>query len=266
MFNKFAPAILAASVAALASPAFSGGFIAPVTETPVVPPVAAPAPVSDWAGAYAGVGLGYVFGGDDEVGIDGYDEGDYYAGDEPDVRTNNITNLEISGAVLDARLGYRWQRNKFVFGPELSVDGGSVDDSWSRISPNSTPLPGEPLEDRASIESSMKYSVNLAFKTGYLVRPDTMIYGSAGFVHGKFDYEIALNDNSASDDYTANGYTIGLGVEHKINERISVFGEYNYRNYGKTDVVFDDLPGGGQLVTRGTPEHSIVKMGVNFSF
>ena len=264
----FARMSFCASTVALitgAGSAVAGGYIAPLAETPVLPVVAAPAADTGWAGGYAGVGLGYVFGGDDELGLDVFDENDYYAGDPADARAIGIDNLKLSGAVADVRLGYRWQRDRLVFGPELSIDGGSVDDSWSTEVENPFPLPGEPLVDTATIETSMKYSLNLNFKTGYLVRPDTMVYGSAGVVRGKFDYTLAYNEDSVTEDYSATGYSVGFGVERKITDRLSVFGEYNYRNYGKTDVVFD-AGSEGQVVTRGTPEHSIVKLGVNFSF
>ena len=60
--------LIAASVAALlsVSAAHAGGFTAPVVE--IEPPlVVTPAP-SDWQGAYAGITLGYAFGGDDDIG------------------------------------------------------------------------------------------------------------------------------------------------------------------------------------------------------
>lgn len=248
---------LVAAATMVAPSAFAGGYVSPVEPAPIVAP--AVQTTSSWVGAYAGLGLGYAFGGDDRVGVRFYEDGEIID------RADDLTNLKIKGWAADARLGYRWQRGNMVFGPELSIDGGSIDDSHTELTENTVPLPGEPLMDRQTIESSMNYAATLALKAGYLVRPDTMVYGSAGYSRGDFDYKIAINDSSVTEGFDADGYSVGLGVEHKINDRMSVFGEYNYRNYGKTDVALYS-EGGESLVTRATPEHSMIKMGVNFSF
>ena len=54
---------------------------------------------------------------------------------------------------------------------------------------------------------------------------------------------------------------LGLGVERKLTDRMSVTGEYEYANFGSTDVEL--APG---VVSVATPEHSNVKLGLNFSF
>lgn len=245
MFNKFAPAILAASVAALASPAFSGGFIAPVTETPVVPPVAAPAPVSDWSGAYAGLSAGYVFGSDDRVGIS----------DSTDTLLTSPDSVDISGATYGLHAGYRWQREvsgrQVVFGPELAFEGSSADDSFTT---NGTEASNE-----------MKKLLSLRFKTGVLnAAQNTLFYGSVGISRGEFDYQVdgaPFAPMDYSDTFRANAWSVGLGVERKVTERMSVFGEWEYRDFGKTTLT--DAAG---YHTEATPEHHSLKLGVNFSF
>ncbi|PHQ67705.1 MAG: autotransporter outer membrane beta-barrel domain-containing protein [Paracoccus sp.] len=252
MFKKFTPAILAASVAALASPAFSGGFIAPVTETPVVPPVAAPAPVSDWSGAYLGGSIGYAFGSDDRVGYDLLEDGELIGS------VADVAEVDVKGVNAGLHAGYRWQRDSWVFGPELWVEGGSID-----ASDDITVGDDEGIAV-GRVESSVNYIVGLQMKTGYVINPQTMVYGTAGFVYGDFDYTTAGPDGSATENFDANGYSVGLGVERKLNERTSIFAEWQYRNFGKTDVTFTDDD--TALVTRATPEHHNIKLGVNFSF
>ena len=239
-----------AGSALAATGAVAGGYIAPVTDVPIVPAAPMPAPVSDWAGGYAGVSLGYSFSGEDEVGFE------FYSGDSILSRETDVTNEKLKGVTGDIHAGYRWQRNNWVFGPELAIEGGSVDAS------NDFTLLGGP----ASLESSIKYVATLAFKTGYLVNPQTMVYGTGGFVHGKFDYELAAPGYNQKESYTANGFTLGLGVERKVNERMSVFAEYQYRDFGRTDVTFSSDDGDTSALTIATPEHQNIKVGVNFSF
>lgn len=239
-------ALATAAILAIAGSASAGGYIAPVTPTPDVPPVAAP--VANWAGAYGGVSLGYSGGGDDEVGVEVFEDG------VPVGIATGLTNLKIKGVTADIHGGYRWQRGAWVFGPELALEGGSVDAEET--------VSGSGIAVR--FKSEVNYLATLTMKTGYLMNPQTMVYGTAGVSHGDFDYTLSNRSSSASEGYTATGYVLGLGVERMMNDRMSVFAEWQYRNYGTSDVTFTE--GSDSVVTVGTPEHHNVKVGVNFSF
>ncbi|MCF3974302.1 outer membrane protein [Paracoccus salsus] len=230
----------------------AGGYIAPTTESPLIPPVAVPVPASDWAGAYLGGSIGYAFGSDDTVGYDFLEAGELVGS------VSDVAQVDVKGVNAGLHAGYRWQRNSWVFGPELWVEAGSIDatDSFSFDDDGET-ITG-------TVESSVNYIVGLQMKTGYVVNPETLVYGTAGLVYGDFDYTTAGPDGSSTQGYDANGYSVGLGVERKLNARTSVFAEWQYRNFGKTDVSFPD--GADSLVTRATPEHHNIKLGVNFAF
>lgn len=243
-----------------ASGALAGGYIAPVAETVVVAPAeVAPteiASVSDWAGGYAGGSIGYAFGADDEVGIDQYEE-DVLAG-----RVTDLTDLKVKGLNAGVHAGYRWQRANWVFGPELTIEAGDISDEKS----GSGIVDGDFVT--LGFESKVNHILGLQMKTGYLVNPQTLVYGSAGYVRGDFDYILSATINgeggSVTESYTADGYSLGLGFERKLRDNLSVFAEWQYRNFGKTDVTFAD--GTDAILTRATPEHHNVKIGVNFSF
>ncbi|MFD2440854.1 outer membrane protein [Paracoccus kondratievae] len=180
---------LAASLAALLSlgttlTATAGGFIAPVVE-PVVAPVVEAQPVGDWAGAYAGLTLGYAFSGDDEVGVNGV----------------SPNTLELSGANAGIRLGYRWQRDRWVIGPELGFEGGNISDDF--------------LTDGYDAESKIKNVLALRLKTGYVLDNDILVYGIAGVARAKVDYSVTGNGADIRDEYTKTGYIVGLGAEKR---------------------------------------------------
>jgi outer membrane immunogenic protein len=107
-----------------AGAASAGGAVVPIIEAAPAP-VSAIAPVMPWQGAYAGASLGYSFGSNDEVGLQASDD-DGLLG-----RATDIVNVKIGGVTGAVHAGYRWQRNNWVFGPSLSIEGGSVDDSES---------------------------------------------------------------------------------------------------------------------------------------
>ena len=50
-----------------------------------------------------------------------------------------------------------------------------------------------------------------------------------------------------------------------MRDNLSVFAEWQYRNFGKSEVTYD-LGDGDAVLTRSTPEHHNIKVGVNFSF
>jgi len=221
---QFIAAAAAATVFTI-SAAHAGGYIAPVIE---VEPLVTAAP--SWQGAYVGATLGYAFGGDDRIG------------NRPPGA--DLGKAELSGANLGLRLGYAWQRDRWVYGPELGITGGSIKDSFDTVD--------------GRFESKANHMLALRLKAGYLVQDDTLLYGIAGWQRGDFTYD----DLGTDVDYDADGYVIGLGVEKRLSERWSVTGEYEYANFGRTDVTLP-VSGGASVAT---PEHSNVKLGVNYRF
>ena len=224
--------ILAAGAAVFAaSAANAGGFIAPVTE--VEPSVVAAPVAAAWQGAYVGGALGYAFGGDDDIG---QEVGGRQIGD--------LGTAELGGLNLTLRAGYRWQRDRWVIGPELSYMMGDIKDEFD-------------LAGGGTFESKVDNVLALKLKTGYLVNPETLVYGIAGWQKGNFTY-----DNNGNDiDYDADGYVVGLGAERRVSDRMSVTAEYEYSNFGETHVEI--APG---ITSAATPEFSNVKVGLNFKF
>lgn len=241
--------------AALSAPAaFAGGYAAPVEPGPVILPEAET--VTPWGGGYVGGSIASVFGGDDEVGLE------TYAAGSP-VRTNNgIADLPVSGANFGLRAGYRWQRGNWVFGPELAYEKSSAEHR------------AEAVIGSAYIESAIDSLLTLRMKTGYLARENTIVYGSLGVVRGDFEYSSNLRGVDSTNtyiqgpdqtvDYSKTGYTVGLGVERKLSERLSMTGEWNYNHFGRTDVLFGTTDAGA--VTVATPSHHNISVGLNFGF
>lgn len=229
-------AFLASTLILGAAAAQAGGFVAPVVETePAAPVVIAPV-AGAWQGGYGGLTLGYAFKGEDRVGLTA---GDDYLGD--------IGDLDLKGANAGLRAGYRWQRNNWVFGPEIGVEGGNIESDVSGVSADG--FVGE-------MDAKVNHMVALRFKTGYAVRPDMLVYGIAGVGRIDVDYDL----NGEEQNLSETGYILGMGVEKQINDKWSVTGEYEYANFGKTDLTY-----AGQ-VTEATPKYNNVKLGVNFRF
>ncbi len=215
----------------------AGGYTPPVDDGGVVVPITqAPA---DWQGAYGGVTLGYAFAGDDDVGV------------RTPTGFGTPDDLTLSGANAGLRIGYRWQRDRWVFGPELGFEGGDVSDDFST--------------DGYDAKSKIKNVLALRVKTGYVMDNDMLVYGIAGIARAKVDYKTEGTGDygtiGVNDDYSKTGYIVGLGVEKMLNERMSLTGEYEYANFGKE--TRNDGAGGS---TQATPDYHNLKLGLNFRF
>ncbi|WP_347266936.1 outer membrane beta-barrel protein [Paracoccus sp. (in: a-proteobacteria)] len=215
----------------------AGGFAAPVVE-PVVAPIIE-APVMNWQGGYIGATLGYGFGGDDVVGIT-----DITA--TPNVYRGDIGDLGGDGVNAGIRAGYTLQRDRWVFGPELGFEMTNI-----KGETNGT-IGVVPME----AETRIKNVLALRLKAGYLVQPDMLVYGIAGWARADVDYEVAGNNL----DFKKDGYVVGLGVEKRLSDRMSVTGEYEYANFGKETLSTD------MFSTEATPVYNNVKVGLNFRF
>lgn len=223
--------------------AVAGGYIAPIVETPVIIAAQGPQTVArNWEGLYVGGALGYATGADDRVGVTPPGGG----------RVSSLGSLDVQGVTYALHAGYRWQREvkgrQVVTGPELAYEGSSADDSFSRRGENAS--------------SELKRLLSLRWKTGMLNRAgDTLFYGTVGFARGKFDYSVEAAGMAYKGDFNDNAWTAGLGIERRLNERVSVFGEWEFRQFGKTTLR--DTTG---YETRATPEHHHIRVGANIRF
>lgn len=222
--------LLGLGLSAVALPAFAGGPVVPAPE-----PVVAPAPAS-FAGAYAGADLGYAFGGQDRVGANPIDR--------------DVGEIELGGALLSLHGGYRWQQpgSRVVYGVEAMATAADVDDEVS--------------EDGFDSSADLKWTASLRGTLGYAVRPDTLVYGFAGYTVGKADYTVRGAGDAVNEDLDLDGYVVGLGMERMITDKWSVRGEYEYTNFGKEEVRSD----AGTFTTSATPDYHTLRVGVNYRF
>lgn len=217
-------------------------------ETVMVEPVVTAPALPSWAGFYLGGNVGYAFNGSERVG--------HRDATGAFVRRNAGT-LDYEGVNYGLRLGWRGQRpmanRSFVYGIELGVDGGDISDSFSTA------------DYDASVD--MNHVLGIRAKSGVTnQRGDTLFYGVLGYVHGDFDKAVkskATGGNAIDLDrsFSSDGYAVGLGIEHMINERWSVNAEWEYLEFG-SKRLFDD----NDHSTRATPKYHNIQLGVNLRF
>ncbi|MCP4934976.1 MAG: porin family protein [bacterium] len=111
-----------------------------------------------------------------------------------------------------------------------------------------------------------KYSWNVGGRFGYLVRPNTMIYGLVGYTRGKFHQNFGFNgtvgasaltsSTNSSRDLTFHGITLGAGLERRLANNLFIRGEYRYTDFRKkstsdrSDIVLNG-PNGYSVTSDG---------------
>jgi outer membrane immunogenic protein len=169
---------------------------------------------------YAGITLGYGAAGDDRVGLN------------PPGLT--IGTLDNSGPVAGAMAGLGGQVRGLDYGFE--VEGLFADVADATASGG--------IAARSRMTGSLALRARLGIPLG-----DATIFATAGPTLGRFDYAVSGGGIAIDESFTRLGYSLGLGWERPLSERLSLRGDYIYSNFG-TEVLTDSVSG---AATRATP-------------
>ncbi|MGN6776978.1 outer membrane protein [Rhizobium sp.] len=202
--------------------------------TPPQAPIEA-APVFSWTGFYVGVNAGGGFGGSDDVGFHSF--GNYLG---------RYGKLEGSGFLGGGQIGYNYQFDpNWVVGLEADFQGADISDSFR----NGT----------ASASSKIDWYGTVRPRIGYAY-DNTLFYGTGGLAYGHVDYKGALAGVSFDDDKTKTGWTIGAGVEHAFTDHVTAKLEYQYVDFGSSNM------GGDALNSKASLDFHAVRVGLNYKF
>jgi opacity protein-like surface antigen len=200
--TKFTLPTAAVLLAAMASTAFAGGYVAPVVEAPVYAPVVR---AHDWSGAYAGFKAGQSSGAWD------YDSG-------------ALTGDIDAGTALGLFAGYNLQSGNLVYGVEVGI---TKHDASLPIAPTATfdnfyEIKGRVgyAMDRFMVYGTLGYTSGGVSYSGTSYDLSGMTYGiGAEFmvtdrIFAGLEYQRAnlVGTYLASDDVSANLDTVALRV------------------------------------------------------
>lgn len=209
----------------LFSAAFAGG---PVTESPA--PVADAATV-DWSGYYAGISVGRPTGDT--------------TWDLPPLALSLVPD-NWGGTLPALNVGRDWQRGRLTFGAAFSLSSGELtaapqsDVFFSCFQCNTIVSDLLTLRGRAGLATGRM----LYFATGGIARADVVGTRSSGVT--------TINSD------TLTGWTLGLGVERRLAEKISISASYDHTDLGS--ISFDaHVPG-----TVADIDFGLMQIGVNY--
>jgi outer membrane immunogenic protein len=213
-----------------------------------------------WSGFYGAAMLGYTFGDVEEnrgtyVLYDPVN-GDYHA------ILNGSNGDSLKGFSGTFRLGYNKELSgNNLIGVELGATFQDADakspisntyDILSPYDPNR--VDPNPLVDKTKVNNYQ----TLGLRLGHIFNQNTLVYVSGGVAYGKINrtlsqpgpdenwFSVGASDSSTSRE---TGYDIGLGVEHKLSDKLSVRANYEYVDFGKVKDTFNSVLDDGSTVS-----------------
>ena len=167
------------------------------------------------------------------------------------------------GAILSGLGGYNVQCDRIVMG--LEGDVSYLSGSTSATQPDGT-----------NFKTEIDAMVTLRGRLGYVVRPDTMIYATAGVAWAKRTHKLTSNVApvgafSQSDSEWATGWVIGGGAEFARNERWLLRMEVLYADFAKNNRTYTAIRagcGGGICRSYSGWDDSVLtaRIGVSYKF
>jgi len=223
--------LAAAVLTGLSASAFAADM--PSRKAPVVAPLAA-APL--WTGLYVGANAGYAFGKSSQTDTAAVADGAY----------------NVKGGMIGGAVGYNWQIQNYVYGLEADASFASIAGS-SSICGMTAHLCGTKSDALGTVRARGGFAIDnsLIYATGGLAVAQIKAY-DAGFSL------VGAQSGSA----VRLGWTVGAGVEQKLDAHWSVKAEYLYTSFARATYF---------TLTGFSPEKvdmsaNIVLAGVNYKF
>jgi outer membrane immunogenic protein len=169
----------------------------------------------DWSGPYAGLQVGYIWGDADTTSWN----------------TANTTAFSLNGFNVDGFAGgifggYMWRvGNDFLIGLEGEWNWAGADDTITKI---------DQVINTWGAEVKQEWDASLRLNAGKQMG-DYMLYITGGVAWAETNTRgfTSWNPLQGTDhDATLTGWTIGAGLERKINENLHAHILYRYSDYG----------------------------------
>lgn len=227
--------------------------------------------VYNWTGCYLGAQLGGAFA---DNKINGVLAGFLF------IQKDSATAATVGGQVgCDLQFARNW------------VVGAQIDGAWTNLNGSQalTGSSGTPSGGKVDLFGNLNFKANVIAtatgRIGYAVNFDSIAglfylkggaafvdYDSPSFIGGLntcavFDPTKGCGSALAFNAPSANrfGWTIGVGTEWAVSDNLSVFGEWDYMNFGTRNITFTDANLGSTQV--GVKQQiNELKLGINYRF
>ncbi|MEL7047478.1 MAG: outer membrane beta-barrel protein [Pseudomonadota bacterium] len=212
---------------------------------------------ANWNGAYVGLAVGYTWA-DSELTRDVFVAPGTLGFPVAGVDDRAVSDADLNGVTGTVTLGYdRMLTDRILAGVFVDYTFGDVDGDGAVTDPVSGPQ---------SYQLDIDDAWSVGGRIGYLARPDTLIYVSAGYT----EVDVALTSGTTTVEEDHGGYFIGVGLERVFRESLTLSLDYRYSDYEQETQFFNQVSVGGvpccsERIDIETDNHAI-RLGLNFRF
>jgi outer membrane immunogenic protein len=239
-------------------------FAADLPTKKAAPVFVPPPPVVSWTGFYIGVNGGYA-GDQFKYPFSGY-YGELISG-------SGSASLTSSGFLGGLQAGYNWQlAPSWVIGAEADIDGASI---TGKVNLGVAGLfEDDSVSGSATAKSVQNYLGTVRARIGYLVTDRFLMFATGGLAYGDAKSSVSAQASFDGDSYgpysyskttTHVGWTLGAGVEYKIDKNWSFKTEYLYVDLG-SQTLLSGSGGDYAYSLKVHPTDNIVRAGLNYTF
>lgn len=226
----------------------------PYTKAPVAPVVS-----YNWTGCYVG---GNVGGGWHRIDQDA----NRNSAGTPFTPPFAFGSSDGSAFIGGAQIGCDYQfAGSWVVGAQGMFDFGNIDSRNTSSDARLTPF-------GVFQATTTKNIYTATARLGYLITPQILGYAKGGGAWTRTDTAVFVTTPVAGLSESArsnrSGWTVGGGLEWMFAPNWSVFAEYNYADFGRTDIAFTAAPGtvGVPTVNATSLTVQTALVGVNYKF
>jgi outer membrane immunogenic protein len=224
-------------------------------------------PAEMWTGPYLGLTLGYGWADLEATSAHATVTG-LGSGSLP-LTGYTSSKDSFNGGIT---LGYNWYlSSNVVTGIEADASYGDYKYSSGTLTANNVLSAGDSLS--GNVSAGFNWFGTLRGRLGYLVAPRTLIYGTGGlaWANAKASANYTYTGGGSgplsggvSDNHLEWGWTLGLGVEDKINQNVSMKLEYLYLDYSNAGFNFSQP--GVSVGFDGKASMNLIRTGINYQF
>jgi outer membrane immunogenic protein len=191
-------------------------------------PAPEPAPVSSWTGFYLGAGGGVGWA---DIDVNHrhcalFDDGTC----DPDYEFHHDFNESTDGNIIGiVQGGFDWE-----IAPGFVI-GAYADWTFGDLINNNGHDFDENLNFDSHFDNSTSSMVDVLGRVGFAPTPNLLVFALGGWSWLDVDTNFKVRDHDSGDvlfhnddNVTANGFTVGGGLEWKFTDNLSVRGEYRF--------------------------------------